>query len=269
LITLLPGARPEHAAHVRLQTFDGPLALLLALIEERRLDVLTVPLGDLAAAYLEAVSSLGDERLPHISAFVGLASQLILIKSRALLPRAPEASAVVPEDGLDPEEELRERLILYRMYRDAGARLAERMAAGLTLFHREASTAAAAGAAGARPADPAPLEPASLADALARSLSLAVPPPPPPEIMPRTVTLEERAAIIRRALRRSPHVVLQDLLRGITDRVVLAVTFMAMLELVKGRELTVEQEEPWGPIVCRRLEPAAQVGMTAASGDAA
>jgi chromatin segregation and condensation protein Rec8/ScpA/Scc1 (kleisin family) len=69
--------------------------------------------------------------------------------------------------------------------------------------------------------------------------------------VPRTVTLEERAAIIRSALRRAPQVVLQELLRGVRDRVVVAVTFLAMLELVKGRELIIEQAEPWGPIVCR------------------
>ncbi len=47
---------------------------------------------------------------------------------------------------------------------------------------------------------------------------------------------------------------LQDLLAGITDRVVVAITFLAMLELVKGRELLVEQAEPWGPISIRRRE---------------
>ena len=71
--------------------------------------------------------------------------------------------------------------------------------------------------------------------------------------MPRLVTLEERAALIRSALTDTPVVVLQDLLEDLTDRVVVAVTFLAMLELVKGRELTVEQEEPFGPIVCRTL----------------
>ena len=50
-------------------------------------------------------------------------------------------------------------------------------------------------------------------------------------------------------------IVLQDLLEGVRDRVVVAVTFMAMLELVKGRELVVEQSEPWGPISVRRADP--------------
>jgi chromatin segregation and condensation protein Rec8/ScpA/Scc1 (kleisin family) len=69
------------------------------------------------------------------------------------------------------------------------------------------------------------------------------------------VTLDERAAIIRAALRDSPVVVLQDLLADLSDRVVVAVTFLAMLELVKGRELIVEQREPFGPIVCRARGP--------------
>jgi chromatin segregation and condensation protein Rec8/ScpA/Scc1 (kleisin family) len=69
--------------------------------------------------------------------------------------------------------------------------------------------------------------------------------------MPRLVTLEERAAILRAALAEAPVVVLQDLLPDMTDRVLVAVTFLAMLELVKGREVSVEQAAPFGPIVCR------------------
>ena len=70
--------------------------------------------------------------------------------------------------------------------------------------------------------------------------------------MRRVVTLEERAAVIRRALAGAPVVVLQDILRDVTDRVTVAITFLAVLELVKGRELTIEQHEPWGPIHIRR-----------------
>jgi chromatin segregation and condensation protein Rec8/ScpA/Scc1 (kleisin family) len=69
--------------------------------------------------------------------------------------------------------------------------------------------------------------------------------------MARTITLDERAAIIRDAIRGAGSVVLQDLLAGVHDRVVLAVTFLAMLELMKRREIVVSQAEPWGPIVAR------------------
>jgi chromatin segregation and condensation protein Rec8/ScpA/Scc1 (kleisin family) len=67
----------------------------------------------------------------------------------------------------------------------------------------------------------------------------------------RTITLADRAAIIRAALREAPSLILQDLLRGVRDRVVIAITFLAMLELVKRREIVVEQAAPWGPIVAR------------------
>ncbi len=84
------------------------------------------------------------------------------------------------------------------------------------------------------------------------------PPPPPPGLVARSITIAERADVIRAALRLAPFVVLQELLHGVRDRVVLAVTFLAMLELMKRREIVVEQAEPWGPIVARRTTPAEQ-----------
>ena len=115
------GRRPETATQVQVAQFDGPLALLLSLIEARQLDVLTVPLGGLAEAYLEALTSLESDRLGNVSVFVAVASQLILIKSRAMLPRSPvEDPSALADEGPDPEAELRARLLLYRAYRDAG-----------------------------------------------------------------------------------------------------------------------------------------------------
>ena len=214
-ITFADTRRPEDATHVRSNVFDGPLALLLSLIEQRQLDVLTVRLGDLAGAYLEALARIEDGRLPLLSSFVTICSQLILIKSRALLPRpivAPAAVATV--EGGDPEEELRQRLVEYRMYRDAGRALAERLAAGTSLFHREVEAAVAAGRAGARPEVLEPLDARLLADALVETSRLVLPPPPPPETIARTITLAERAAVIRSALGRAPVFVLQELLEG-------------------------------------------------------
>jgi segregation and condensation protein A len=246
------GRRPEAATQVRIESFDGPLALLLALIEARQLDVVTVPLGALADAYLDALAGLESDRLGNISAWISVASQLILIKSRAILPRRVEAPpGALPDEGVDPEAELRARLLLYRAHRDAGRRLQETAIVRVGLFRREPSIAAAAGRAGARPDDGPPLNPAILIAALDRLGRIAPPPAPPPETVARTITLTERAAIIRAALRDADVVVLQDLLAGVRDRVVVAITFLAMLELMKRREIVVSQAEPWGPIVAR------------------
>jgi segregation and condensation protein A len=249
------GRRPEATTtHVRMADFQGPLGLLLALIEARQLDVLTVPLGALADAYLDALASLDDDRLGNISAFVSVASQLILIKSRAMLPRQVElAPGTLPEEETDPEAELRARLILYRAHRDAGLRLQAEALLRHGLFRREPSAAAAAALAGARPSDAPPLDPAILGLALAGLVRIAPPVESPPEVVRRTITLTERAAFIREAILAAGAnpIVLQELLRGVRDRVVVAVTFLAMLELMKRREIVVSQAAPWGPIVAR------------------
>ncbi|MEZ0240439.1 MAG: ScpA family protein [Chloroflexota bacterium] len=243
--------RPEAATHVRMAEWEGPLGLLLSLIESRRLDVLSVPLGALAEAYLDALAGLEDDRIGNISSFVAIASQLILIKSRAMLPRQPVDAPTDDDEGADPEAELRARLILYRAYRDAGLALQALATTGSRLFRREPGTALAAAIAGARPTDAPPLDPASLPRALAELVRIAPDPEPPPEILARSVTIGQRAAVIRAALRGASGIVLQELLHGVRDRVVVVVTFLAMLELMKRREIVVEQAEPFGPIRAR------------------
>jgi len=268
-IELAAGRRGgSDVAHVRVGSFDGPLGLLLTLIEARELDVLSVPLGDLAEGFLDAVADVEGERLASLSGFVSIAAQLILIKSRALLPEPPEppSAAAGDADLGDPEKELRRRLLVYRAFRDAGTSLGRRLSeAEGGLFHREASVAiesarvavgtaapAAAGT-GALAALREPLDSRLLVEALRGLARIALPPQPPPATLERSIAVEERAAVIREALRAAPVIVLQELLRGVRDRVVAAVTFLAMLELVKQREITVEQAEPWGDIVCRRV----------------
>lgn len=265
IVSFGAGRRPEAATQVRLESWQGPIGLLLALVEARRLDILTVRLGDLAAGYLEALAGLEGDRLGHVSAFVAIASQLILLKSRELLPRQPEPpSAAVDEP--DPEADLRARLILYRAFRDAGHALDARAAAGLRLVRREPVVAAAAGRAGAAPPAGPPLDAAILTGALHDLLRVIPPPPPPPETIGRAITLAERAALIRSAIAAAGTIVLQDLLRGVRDRVVVAVTFLALLELVRRREVAVGQEEPWGPII---VGPAAPPNGRAGAAEAA
>jgi segregation and condensation protein A len=255
---VLDEGRPETATRVRTAGFDGPLALLLALIEARHFDVLTVPLGGLADSYLDALATLEGDRLGSVSGFVAVAAQLILIKSRALLPRLPKVAAVPLDEEQDPEADLRARLIEYRRFRDAGAALGGRFGVH-RLFRRDAEVAASAGKVGARPPERPPLPPTALTRALDRLARIVPPPQVPAEIVVRTITLAERAAVIRAALSEADQVVLQELLSGVRDRVVVAVTFLAMLELAKRREITIEQAVPWGPIIARRRTDAAEV----------
>ena len=182
------GRRPEASTRVAVAEFEGPLALLLALIEARELDVLTVPLGALADAYLDALATLDVDRLGNVSSFVAVASQLILIKSRAMLPRqAPAGPAGLADEAPDPEAELRARLLLYRAYRDAGTSLAAEALRRVGLFRREPGAAHATAMAGARPSDAPPLSPMLLVGALDGVARIA----PPPELPPETVAAHD------------------------------------------------------------------------------
>lgn len=254
-VVLGAGRRPETTTRIRLATFEGPLGLLLSLIEARQLDVLTVPLGILAGSYLDALATLDADRIGNVSAFVTIASQLILIKSRAMLPRLAPPIASSADEAPDPEAELRARLILYKAYRDAGLQLQAIALERVGIFRREPAVALAAGRAGAVSAPAPPMDAELLARSLDGLLRVVPSPPPPAEVLPRTMTIAERAAIIRAALRMADTVVLQELLRGVRDRIVVAITFLAMLELMKRREIVVEQAEPWGPIVARATTP--------------
>ena len=247
------GRRPEAATQVRLESFDGPLALLLTLIEARQLDVLTVPLGALADAYLDALATLETDRLGNVSAFVAVASQLILIKSRAILPRrvAGGVRARCPRTSPTRRPSCAPGCCSTAPTATPGDGSRTRRSIGSGCSGASPASPPPPARAGARPPDGPPLDPSRPRRGARPPVAHRAAARRRPRSMARTITLTERAAIIRAALRGAGTVVLQDLLTGVRDRVVVAVTFLAMLELMKRREIVVEQAEPWGPIVAR------------------
>ena len=232
--------------------FEGPLALLLSLIEARQLDVLTVPLGGLAEAYLDALATLDADRLGNVSSFVAVASQLILIKSRAMLPRRVVLDpTALPDEGPTPRPSCALGCCSTAPIATPACGWPRARSRGSACSDASRASPMPRRSPVRGPGDGPTLDPARLVRALGRLAVIAPPADLPPEVMARTITITERAAIIRDALRDAPTVVLQDLLAGVRDRVVIAITFLAMLELMKRREIVVEQAEPWGPIVAR------------------
>jgi chromatin segregation and condensation protein Rec8/ScpA/Scc1 (kleisin family) len=118
-----------------LPVFEGPLALLLHLIESRQLDVMTVPLAEVADAYVGHLARHPVDAA-NLSEFVAIAAQLIYLKSRRLLPTEPLPALPDGSDEVD-EEELRRRLVEYRVLRDAAAQLGERDGVSPTVVPRE------------------------------------------------------------------------------------------------------------------------------------
>jgi segregation and condensation protein A len=234
---------------VRLEVFSGPLDLLLQLIESRQLDVLTVPLAEMADAYVQHFSSR-PVAATELADFVAVASQLILLKSRSLLPGEPMQAGVSAEDEPD-EDELRRRLIEYRALRDAARILAEWDMARPT-YRREPREADLPEA----PSDPLP--PTLLAEALRQLAAIPEPEPPPPEVVPREVTIAMQITALRTAMGGAGTVVLQRVLATCRSRTEVTVTMLAMLELVRRRQATVEQHDLFGPILLQAIGPAAK-----------
>jgi len=227
-----------------LPVFEGPLQLLLHLIESRELDVLTVPLAEVADAYVDHLSR-NPVDTANLSEFVATAAQLIYLKSKRMLPAEPLPPLPTGADEPD-EEELRRRLLEYRALRDAARAMGERDGAS-PVMRREPRESDL-------PEVPAePLAALILAEALASLAAIPEPAPPPPEIVAREITIGQQIAVLREALSRGGRIVLQSILDRCRTRTERAVTFLATLELVRRRQVTAAQDELFGPIVIETL----------------
>lgn len=241
-------------SYVALGDFSGPYGLLLALIEREELDVCRVPLAPFADEFLRFFAEIPDDRLETLSAFVSVAAQLIVLKSRALLPR-PIATAVVEGADLDDEEEsvdLRARLVRYRVFRDAARVLGERMQRPLWQREQPTRLLPQPKVVLSEPLVPVVSDPRRLVRAMSRIAArrrplaaLALAP------VGLKVSIGDRLAAIREAVRLHglDGVDLESLLGDRTDRSFVAVTFLALLELAKRREVEVSQQTLWGPII--------------------
>ena len=119
---------------VRQKAFEGPLALLLELIRKQKLDIYNIQLSEICAPYLDYLQQMEAFDFEVAVEFLDLASTLIWIKSRRLLPRLEEPEE--SEEGLDPEEALRRRLILYEVFQGLAEELDHRPLLGREIFAR-------------------------------------------------------------------------------------------------------------------------------------
>jgi segregation and condensation protein A len=227
---------------VRAPTFEGPLDLLLHLIETREMDITTVSLAAIADQYLKYLTRPGAVELSQLADYLLIAARLILIKSRLLLPHT-ESDALTEET--DAAEELARQLREYKMFKSIAGGLRERETQGLHAYARFAPPP--------RP-DLPPRQVAGLnLDALIAALHRAFSVPEPlatrDAVVPFTVSLQEKIATILDLTTRRSRVRFSRLIQGVTSRVQVIVTFLAILELVKQRRVDAQQEKIFGDIL--------------------
>lgn len=231
---------------VHLPVFEGPLELLLYLIERRRLDITAVSLAAVAGQYLEHLAELrarGAVDPRAVADFLAVAARLLQLKSRALLPRA--AQDTPDADGSEPDQadDLVQRLQEYRLFRDAAAELRQLIEAGRACYGRVA-------AADARLLGPAPLEPVPpemLARAMRRVLERLR---PPGEELPveEDYRVADKITLLRSELVQAGRLALSALLARCACRLEAVVTFLAVLELLKLGQVSAQQEGLFGEI---------------------
>ena len=231
---------------MHLPGFDGPLDLLLHLIEKNQLEITTISLVAVTDQFVQYIRRWDEPPLPRMAEFVVMASRLLLIKSRSLLPRQTRTDDD-ESDPLDDAEQLRRHLIEYRLAREVARALKARELAGLQSFARPS-----------RLVDPEAVlawAPPRLVGLSAQALSLvfrrvlAEKRLAEPEELPRPlVTVAQKMAEVEELLRARGSVLLEDALRGADSRFAVVVTFLAVLEMWHQQRLIVTQEALFGPI---------------------
>ena len=232
---------PDTALHVSVSdVFDGPLDLLLNLVKERQLDIATVPLATVADQYLAYIQAMESLDVELAADYLVVASTLVFLKSKALLPPIPVEFENPEESAEAVEQRLRERLIAYSKYRDAGQELKSRAEEAAAFFVRPDG-----GDATAEIVQRYRIDAAKLATALAAALRAAK--PEKRTIIRERVSLVEQMELVARIVRREGRASFFGLCAG-HDRVTIIVTFLAVLELVRRSRLRVEQSESFGDI---------------------
>ena len=238
------------ALDLDLEVFTGPFDLLLALVLREEIDLLELQLADVVLAYLDHLEGRGELDLETATEFIVLIAALLELKSRLML--ADDEEELLDLDPGEAAEELLERMLQARRYRSASTHLLELFAREEGVRFRSAPLPAHLRRTIVAPIDGSQ-NPAVLGQAIGRMLRM------PPEINLRhisitRVTVAERLDHLRVLLRRG-RFSFEEAVRG-ADRMTVAVTVFALLELYKRGEAWWEQEESFGEIAVHAVAAA-------------
>lgn len=236
---------------VSLPLFEGPLDLLLHLIEQEKLDISEISLVTVTDQYLKTIDQLEELAPGALADFLVVASRLLYIKSLRLLPKPPSTEG----EEEDASDNLVRHLLEYRQFKRVASDLRSREDDGSRLFVRPPTTVDLGELTKKEP-EFGELDITLLKSALKRALSRIPVEAPPPQVKPYTVTVSERIESVRALLFEAKQMEGEPkqlsffgLLNESSSRLEIVVTFLAVLELVKQREVVAQQDATFGEIV--------------------
>lgn len=217
------------------EQFEGPLDLLLSLIEKRKLDITRLSLAKIAEEYVTYLSQEGEVPLESMAGFLGVAAQLLLIKSKALLP-----FLVLKEEEEESIDDLESRLKEYKKFKDAALQL------GVLFGKRRFSF-------GHNPIaieveknfyPPSNVNVAELEKRFTSILGdIPILDPLEEETIEDVMTLEEKIVVLRETFEQRVNTSFHEVVSDPEDRMEVIVSFLAMLELVKQRVIHADQQD--------------------------
>lgn len=231
----------QDAYQVQLPVFEGPMDLLLHLIEEQQLDITKVSLAQVTQQYLDYIARVESIDADHLADFLVVAAKLIYIKSTILLPQIVRPD----EEEEDVGDDLVRQLMLYKQFKEAAGYLRGLEERGNRAFVRVAPPVAL----------PKTLELGDITlDSLLQAVreALEVLPPAPPVngvVAPLIITVDEKIGVIRGRMARGGPVSFRQLIRKARNRTEIIVVFLAVLELIKRREVDARQETLFGDVM--------------------
>lgn len=224
---------------IELDSFQGPLDLLLHLIKKNELDIYDIPIAEITKQYVSYLEVMRELNLDVASEFLVMASTLIHLKSRMLLPVDEEEEE---EEGEDPREELIRRLLEYQKYKKAAEELGSRPALGRDVFARPEDEVTS-------PEEDTYIEASmfQLMDALQRVLTEADK-RKPHEVTRESYTVEEGIGHIESLMTRQGSLRFGDLFAGHESRRQIVTIFLGILELIKRGRISAVQEDQNAPL---------------------
>ena len=230
---------------VKIDNFEGPLDLLLHLIKESKVDIWEISIADIAEEYLAYIQKMEKLNLDIASEYLVMASELIEVKSRMLLPR--QEKEVGEEEEEDPKERLIRRLVEYQKYKEVTKNFKELESLRQEFYTKAPDNLKEYVEEGVVPSSDVTLEDLMLAfqkflnrKELEKPLQTTV--------TKKEITVEERRKSIRDILTKRKRVDFFELFEVVTKEYIV-VTFLAILEMAKKQELLIKQESDFSQIM--------------------
>jgi segregation and condensation protein A len=232
--------------NIQLEKFEGPLSLLIKLIDKEEMDITQVSMAKIADQYVNYIRTRGNINSEEMADFLVVAARLLLIKSKALLPY------IFPEEE-EEADDLERQLKMYKEFLEAAKNLEKMIGKKKFMFVREFDRRSVMAANGFF-SPPKKLTKEEIKDVFGEILSRIKPPEKLEEkTLERKITIEEKIIFIQQMVLERLKVSFNKILSQACDKTEIIVSFLAVLEMMRQREIVLDQEELFSEIFISRI----------------